>query len=194
MFASLGFQLSTARTPLEAANMIIKAADDMMGWDSCSVYLIHPETGLGEDVIHMDIVDGTRRHLSENDGTGILGEIAKKTIKDGAQLLLRDSAESTHGLRTFGDRGRFSLSLMFVPIRSGGGISGVMSIQSYSRNAYNRKDLEMLQGLADHCAGAFDRTRVDEIFKQGTAPAKKPSARKSKPKGESGKTAGRKRA
>jgi GAF domain-containing protein len=49
---------------------------------------------------------------------------------------------------------------MFVPIRNGSVISGVLSIQSYMPYSYTAEDLDTLQVLADHAGGALDRIRA----------------------------------
>ena len=50
---------------------------------------------------------------------------------------------------------------MFVPIRNGTNAIGLLSIQSYTPNAYDPRSLETLQALADHCGGALDRLRAE---------------------------------
>ena len=62
----------------------------------------------------------------------------------------------------FGDTGRRSASLLFVPLRHGGRYLGVFSIQSYRVGAYDRAALELLQALADHAAGALERIRAEQ--------------------------------
>ncbi|MBM3839969.1 MAG: PAS domain S-box protein [Verrucomicrobia bacterium] len=49
---------------------------------------------------------------------------------------------------------------MFVPIRHRLKVVGVLSIQSYQPNAYDREALAILQSLADLCAGAMDRIQA----------------------------------
>jgi signal transduction histidine kinase len=50
--------------------------------------------------------------------------------------------------------------MMYVPIRHGWKQVGILSIQSYKPNAYTESDLERLQALANHCAGAMERIRA----------------------------------
>ena len=58
-----------------------------------------------------------------------------RILREGATLILRPSDEATDGLITFGDTGRRSRSLMFVPIRYGDRPTGILSIQSYTPDA-----------------------------------------------------------
>ncbi|MBI4661442.1 MAG: PAS domain S-box protein [Verrucomicrobia bacterium] len=72
----------------------------------------------------------------------------------------RISAEcgrSEPDLTPIGNTARRSASLMFVPILDGGRTVGILSVQSYAAEAYRAEDLETLQTLANHCAGAMAR-------------------------------------
>ncbi len=62
----------------------------------------------------------------------------------------------------FGDKTRPSASLMFVPIRNGTRVIGILSIQSYQLKAYDQLALGALQTLADYCGGALERIRVEQ--------------------------------
>ncbi len=55
---------------------------------------------------------------------------------------------------------------MCVPIRREGQPVGVLSIQSYTPNAYTPEDLRTLQALADHCGGALERIRAEQSLRQ----------------------------
>src|SRR5690242_16996070 len=43
---------------------------------------------------------------------------------------------------------------------------GILSIQSYARDAYDQTGLAMLQELADHCGGAIERLRIENELRQ----------------------------
>ena len=88
-------------------------------------------------------------------------------MREGPQLILRQSAEDPGPITTrFGDTSRGSLSLMFVPFRLESKSIGVLSVQSYQRNAYTPQDLEALQGLADHGAGALARVQAEAALRR----------------------------
>jgi light-regulated signal transduction histidine kinase (bacteriophytochrome) len=55
---------------------------------------------------------------------------------------------------------------MYVPIRSGEKIIGVLSIQSYAAAAYDSRTLKLLQALADQCGGALERVRAEENLRK----------------------------
>lgn len=161
--SELGKNIAAATTPKEAATMILDTADKLFGWDACYINFYSQEDDTVYDVLSMDTINGKRVHVSpvyENDRT--VG-ISKRTIEEGAQLVLRDinTPMQDCDLTPFGDSTRRSASLMFTPVRKGENIMGVLSIQSYKRHAYTRNDLEMLQILADHCSGALHRTMAE---------------------------------
>ena len=68
-----------------------------------------------------------------------------------------------------GDKVRPSASILYVPIRDGSTVIGVISIQSYAPNAYDRGNLETLQTLADYCAGALIRIRAQDALGESEA-------------------------
>jgi GAF domain-containing protein len=161
-FLSLAFNLTAATTAEDAARIIAGTADELLTWDSCSLLLHHPELQMWQGILHMDIINGERQNVfSPYPALVPPGPIARQTLDKGPQLILRDPCSIEEGgLHRFGDTTRRSLSLMFVPFRVGSAVGGVFSIQSYTPYAYNSKDLQLLQALADYCAGAVERIRL----------------------------------
>jgi PAS domain S-box-containing protein len=51
---------------------------------------------------------------------------------------------------------------MYVPIRKDDKTLGLLSLQSYTPDAYTREDLNTLEALADHCGGALERIRAEQ--------------------------------
>lgn len=168
VFAALGQSLSRARTPIETANVIVDAADELVGWDSCGLRLYEAGTNTMCTVLLVDIVAGEKVVVSRH------GERRSTLAEDRAHLLERaelvlreeEEAEYPHDLIAFGDKTRRSLSLMFVPIRSSSGPLGFITVQSYTARAYNQHDLETMQVLADHCSGAIERTRAEAALQE----------------------------
>ncbi|MDW8366806.1 MAG: GAF domain-containing protein, partial [Abditibacteriales bacterium] len=157
-FARLGRQLSAAAAPEEAAQVIVEVAQDLLGWDACFVDLYASETDTVTPLLRMDSVNGQRVSFDPGPPGLPPRPVARRTIEQGGQLILRNDPHTPDlGLRPFGDVQRRSLSLMFVPIRNGHQVTGVLSIQSYTPHAYTPDDLNTLQALADHCGGALAR-------------------------------------
>ena len=169
-FSELGRRLSAALTPEEAARIIVAAAQDLIGWESCSLDLFLPERGTVQAVLSMDSYGGPPVDVPHAYEEGPPGAMALRVLREGAQIILRDepTAGPADGLIPFGSN-RPSASLMFVPIRHGERTAGMLSIQSYQPGAYTRADLSMLQALADHCGGALERLRVEEALRESQA-------------------------
>jgi len=65
-----------------------------------------------------------------------------------------------------GDTSKVSASLMIAPLTVGNQVIGVISSQSYTFNAYNENDLNLLSGIANQVAVAIQNTRLLEETKQ----------------------------
>ncbi len=160
-FSKLGEQLNSATTKEQAARIISSVADELLGWDSCSLQLYLAEQNLIQILLNIDVVNGQRVDVPPQVVNRPPTVFAKKTMNEGPQLILRTDDADTNEFQRFGDQSRPSASLMFVPIRYGTKAIGVLSIQSYTCNAYNQESLQTLQALADHCGGALARLQAD---------------------------------
>ena len=156
--ARLGMALNLALDPKAAARAVADAAQELCGWDACYVALYNPAANTLSHLLNMDTIQGERRAveplLEGRPPTPMLAHV----LREGPHLVLRRKAadESPDTLR-FGDTSRASRSLMFVPIVQDGQASGVLSIQSYTREAYDEEDLKTLQALGAHVSGALLR-------------------------------------
>jgi PAS domain S-box-containing protein len=162
-FSALGQHLSAAQTAKEAARIIVDVADKLLGWDACMCDMYSPTEGLITYLLDMDIIEGARAECPPMWGRLPPSPTARRAIEEGGQLILREPAEPARcDSVPFGNAARRSASLMFVPIRNGATVIGVLSIQSYTPHAYDGHSLETLQALSDHCAGALERIRAQE--------------------------------
>jgi PAS domain S-box-containing protein len=160
-FKQLGLQLSAAGSEKEAARIIANAAATLLGWDAIYLTLCTPDTPGVRELINMDTVNGQRCEVPWPAEIRQATPIMRRVLKEGAQLTLRQEGEKPHAhFVPFGDVTRRSRSLMHVPVRIGGRSIGVLSVQSYQSNAYAPRDLEALQALADHAAGALTRLQT----------------------------------
>jgi PAS domain S-box-containing protein len=166
LLAGLVHRLAEAPTGKDAARLILQTADDLLGWDACWLYLWHAQVGKFENVASFDCVEGERREVPPNAETLTHpSPMAKRVMTEGAQLVLRQNEiEQPVPLRPYGNQRR-SLSLMFAPVQHGGELIGIISIQSYRTQAYDPAALELLRGLADHCASALHRIRTEESLR-----------------------------
>jgi PAS domain S-box-containing protein len=161
-FASLGHRLNAAINPNQAARIILGVADMLLGWDACYIDLYIAEHDRVEPVLNFDTIDGRRIEYPNSTLVTTPTEAMRRIMREGAQLVLRDNRVVFPDLVPFGDTTRPSESLMFVPIRHGDNVIGILSIQSYTPNAYDPDSLATLQALADHCGSALERIRAEE--------------------------------
>lgn len=61
---------------------------------------------------------------------------------------------------TIGDAAAYPESIIYVPLFSGTQVTGAMSVQSYSSNAYDDGDVTLLSGIANHVALALENARL----------------------------------
>jgi two-component system, cell cycle sensor histidine kinase and response regulator CckA len=165
VFSTLACRLSAAPTAKAAGQIIVDTANQLLGWDACLVDLYSPDTDMLTRVLHANLVDGQRHEIAPHYWRRPPYPLARKTIQEGGLLILNeDAAESQPDAHQSADNGRACASVMYVPIRNGAAVTGVLSIQSHTPNAYDQCSLETLQTLADHCGGAMDRIRNEEAL------------------------------
>jgi two-component system cell cycle sensor histidine kinase/response regulator CckA len=169
-FFEVSRRLSAASTPEEAARIIVAVAQELLGWDACTLDLYFPETDQTQDVLTMDSFDGPPVDVGAANTSRTPTPMFARVLREGALLILRpDAAMDPADLVPFGNTSRRSRSLMFVPLHHRDRITGILSIQSYTPDAYDRNDLAMLQELADHCGGAIERLRIENELRESQA-------------------------
>src|ERR1051325_8220298 len=162
-FSGLGSKLSSAKDKKGAAETIAEVADNLFRWDACSLDLYSQEEGGVQNVLNRDTVAGRKLdRVPMFESAEAFARMAR-TIENGPQLFHGDDPnEIPPGFVPFGDAARPAISAMFVPIRVGSRVIGVLSIHRYRRNAYRPEDLETLQSLADYCGGALERIHMEQ--------------------------------
>ena len=168
-FSKLGQRLSSAASAREAFGVVGEVSKELFGWDAFCINLYRADNDLMHSGFAIDTIDG-QPVAEERDQPERPGELYRRIIERGGELILRElpGSEVPH-LVPFGDVSRPSAALMFVPIRSHGGVVGILSIQSYTPNAYHQQDLKTLQTMADQCGGAFERIWAEEALRKSEA-------------------------
>jgi PAS domain S-box-containing protein len=163
--AALGLGLSTVQERAQAARVIADATNVLFSCDAFFLDLYDRQTDTLIQLLNLDTINGQQipveRALEDNRPTPLL----RRIMRQGGELVERE-ATTAAAPGTFGDLGRPSLSMMFVPVRHQGASIGVLSVQSYRRHAYTALDLEVLQGVADHGAGALVRVQAEIALRQ----------------------------
>ncbi len=168
VFSRLGQQLSSAVSARQAADIINLLSDQLLGWDAFLLQLYSEKEDSLYSLVNIDTINGKRTH-TEPSAAKKPTELHRRIVRCGAELILReDTASFLEGAEPFGSQ-RPSASLMFVPVRSGSRVVGILSIQSYTPHAYDRQDLQVLQTFADQCGGALERIWSDEARKNSEA-------------------------
>ncbi len=167
IFLKLGGRLNQTASIHQAAQTILQAADELTGWDAASFDLYSAESEAVMCALAMDIVDGVRSDVTPEEYHLVPTTKFRDVCANGPELVNRDLSPShTSDLSAFGDKSRPSASLIFVPVRCNPRVRGVLTIQSYTPNAYNQDDLDTLTTLGDLAAGAIDRLQVDALLRR----------------------------
>ncbi len=164
IFASLGRELGSTTDAETAARIILDAADQLIGWDASYLILYDPTRGISpRPLLTIDTFNGKRviqrEAVPEKPTANMLAAIEM----GGFLSLYEDHFEIDPSL-SFGDHSKRTLSQMFVAVATRSRTIGVLSIQSYKKNAYENSQLELLKNLASHCAGALERIWAQEAL------------------------------
>ena len=155
------------RTAREAAQIIADTADALCGWDAFVLDLCAPGKATVSSVFCVDTVGGRRAEIAPDAASSLVSATTRQVIERGAQFLLnRGDAGFPAKTVPFGDKGRQSQSIMYVPVRDDAKVIGLLSIQSYTPHSYGPEDLGNLQALADHCGGALERLRAEAALQE----------------------------
>lgn len=164
VLSGLGQRLNSAASAGEAAEIITQVADELFGWDAATLDLYSEESQLMASVLSVDTISGKKTPCEPTYNESQPSPNAERVFKEGSRLILRHGGPDDElSLELFGDKERTSASLMFVPIRDGTQNIGLLSIQSYRKDAYSNADLQVLQLLADYCGGALNRIQTESL-------------------------------
>ncbi|MBI5772019.1 MAG: PAS domain S-box protein [Verrucomicrobia bacterium] len=167
---TLETQLSGATSPIEVARSIFAVADRLWSWDAGMLELYSEADDSTRSILALDTVDGQRREVSRPVPSAPATPRGRRILREGAELVLRKPPFAPEpGGTMFGDTARVSASLMNVPIRWQDRPVGVLSLQSYTPDAYTREDLRTFSGVADHCGGALRRLQAEQALRDREA-------------------------
>ena len=167
VYAHLGRDLSATSNVVTAAEIILNAAHELIGWEACYLILYDPQQGgKPRPLLTIDTINN-KRVIEHDVAPERPSENMLKAIRENGYLsLYEESVEMIPPALSFGDRSRRTLSQLFVPVQSGERTIGVLSIQSYQVKAYSESSLEILKTLSNHCAGALERIWAQEALAQ----------------------------
>ena len=162
--SKLGYQLSRATTTHEAAKMIVDIAFELFNWDACYLHLLSPDHKI-IPILTIDTMNGQRTEVPNESFTLDPSPLMWELLATGSRLINRDGPQSAAvDAVPFGDVTRRSASMMYAAIYRASKAIGVLSVQSYTPNAYTTEDLITLRALAHLCAGAIERIKLSEAL------------------------------
>lgn len=166
--SKLGQSLNATSHPTEAAQIIRSITDELFTWDVFTLNLYLADSDELLPLVNLDTDrSGNRFEVVVDGGKMAPGGLTRRAIQHGGQLILRPHPAVMGGDSiAIGDKAHASASLMLVPIRNRTKVIGVLSLQSYKQRAYNQRDLQTLQTLADHCGGAIERIRAEQALRE----------------------------
>jgi PAS domain S-box-containing protein len=167
VLARLGQRLNCVTRPDEAAQVILNCADEMFGLDVFVLDLYDAAQDVMRPVLNVDVINGVRSEVRVTGRVHKPSPRACRVMAHGRELILRRlDAECAKDASMFGDSTRPSECVMVAPLRDGDRVIGVISIQSYSPDAYTASDLDGFQTLVDYCGGALQRIRAGQVVRE----------------------------
>lgn len=144
-------------------HLITRTTSEVMGMDSCSIYLLDPAgeylvlkatTGLAEDAVG-------RARLRF--GEGMTGWAAR----EGQPVASSDAASDPRFVYLPETQEYTFRSLAAVPLITAGGVLGAINVQTTARHEYREDEMELLGVIADLAAGAIEKaTLYDSMRRQ----------------------------
>jgi GAF domain-containing protein len=103
------------------------------------------------------------------------GSRTEQVLKTGEPMLINRTSQELEAVdlasdNVLGDESKASASMLYIPLRLGQQMIGVMSVQSYQLNAYNQQDLMLLSNIANQVSVAVENIR---LYKEAQARAQR---------------------
>lgn len=165
--ARLGVRLAAASSAETMVAVVREESERLLGWDAHYFAVRRPGDERFHIMCFVDTIDGAPE-LFPPRSFPVSGssESGQRVLAGEAVLINRKPGHTDPPLRPFGDMERLSASLMFVPVRSGDDVIGVLSAQSYTIDRYGQTDLDLLQRIADATAPALERVHAEDVLRE----------------------------
>ncbi len=156
--AQLAMRLTSAMMLEEILEIVREESCRLLQWDAYFLSLREPGGDRHRMVDRVDTIDGERRRFPGGTADEALVSPPLRRVRRGEDVLInRTLGDEQPKLSPFGRKDRPSASLLFVPIRSGSNVIGVLSAQSYTAFRYGPRHLEILRRIADTISPAIER-------------------------------------
>jgi len=164
----VGRAVSELRSLSDLLEVIYQQVIQNLPVDTFYVSLHQPETNLVEYPILFD--DGIR-YYPEPDELLKNSYLSRLLSGEAAILINRTENETTQKLdknEMLGNASKISASIMTAPLKFGEQVIGTLSVQSYTLNAYNENDLDLLVGIGRQVGVAIQNARLLDEINQNT--------------------------
>jgi len=163
-----GLALSQLLNPKEIGQKILGLMEEKLNWHHTTIRLYHPEDeSLELLAFHQpNLETETERHsveehfktLISKSGDGLSGWAVKQSeiIRSGDVLSNPHYIETCSGLR----------SGLYIPMKLGKRIVGVISIEDEQPNAFSEADERLISTIANQAASAFENAHLFEVTRQ----------------------------
>ena len=161
-FNRLLASLAASGTLENMIELVAEQTDQIFKWDAHYLAVQCGEQNTYQIISLYDDDNGTRKRFVSPNMTSKPCPIVSPVLEGRPLLLNRKPQDAPLTLNPFGNKNRVSSSLMFVPIRSSSNIIGVISVQSYTPNKYNKSDLDKFFRIADAIAPVLERVFAEQ--------------------------------
>ncbi|MFQ6606876.1 MAG: PAS domain S-box protein, partial [Fidelibacterota bacterium] len=166
----LSLRLTEPLTLQEIGKIVAKEARELFNYDAFSLESIDTDKGLLIGVYNEDTPEGESTPQPVPVTSIRLDQVANRVpLKGQAQLLNRKELPKVTQTNPFGYEQRLSWSLMYAPILWESKPIGILSVQSYTPNQYTKRDLTLLQTLANQLGGVFIRLKERQALEESEA-------------------------
>lgn len=169
----VGRAISELRDLPDLLEVIYEQVKHNLHGDAFYVGSYHPEDNTVSYPITYD--DG-KRYDSKPDKVSTISYLYRFLHGEKAALINRTAEElavQPDEAGMLGDTTRKSASLLIAPLKIKEQVIGVISVQSYTRNAYQEDDLDLLAGIANQVSIAIENSRLYSAAQQEIAERQK---------------------
>jgi PAS domain S-box-containing protein len=138
----------------------------------CDAFLVDSyteATQVAHSIVSHDTVEGQMRRVEAQDVPMRPDRPLHQTVVVKRQTLLihRENLDEESGRHIpFGEISRRSASLLFAPMVAGDRLVGIMSVQSYTPQAYSPRDVELFEAVARQTGPALEAALLDEQLRE----------------------------
>ncbi|HNT34142.1 MAG TPA: GAF domain-containing protein, partial [bacterium] len=160
-----------ASTPTQLCEDLAKTLRATFACDAFFVLRYDSESGELVDVCKGDTIGGTFQIVpNASDSSPLTGILATAVEQRRTLRLLRDSPQSPEkGFVAFGDTERLSLSLLVCPMIAEDRLLGLLSVQSYTPNAYTESDEDLLFAVGQQVGPALVAALLNQEIRKSHA-------------------------